>query len=119
MKRWRKVVPGLLVLSLSFIPISMASAENLEKDVKFLEKVDAVGWYKVDGKNIIIGWKGLPDTFYGWNHRTAVKASLASLYEVNVWSVRHRQKNWAPGSGGQICVTTAKYGRLGKSNCKR
>jgi hypothetical protein len=119
MKRWKKIMSGLLVLGLYFIPISMVSAENLEKDVRFLKEVDAVSWYKVDGKDIIIGWKGLPDTFYGWNHRTAVKASLASLYEVNVWSVRHRQKNWLPGRGGHICVTTAKYGRFKKSNCTK
>jgi len=119
MKRWKRNMVGILVLGLWFIPASMVSAQSLEKGVKFLEDIDEVGWYKVAGQDIVIGWKGLPANFYGWNHRTAVKASLVSLYEVNVWSVRHRQKNWSPGTGGHICVTTAKFGRFRQSNCKK
>lgn len=117
MKRWKKIKVGFLGLALFFTSISMVFAQDMKEGVKFLDKVDKVSWYKIDGKDIIIGWKGVPDNFYGLNHRTAVKASMSNLYEVNVWSVRHRQKDWLPGKGGQICVTTAKFGRLGKSNC--
>jgi len=119
MKKWKKFGMGFLVLGLWVFPVSLLFAQSLETRVKFLEDIDNVDWYKVYEKNIIIGWRGLPDNFYGWNHRTAVKASLASLYEVKVWSVRHRQKSWLPGKGGHICVTTAKSCRFGKSNCKK
>ena len=119
MKALKKSLLVLIGLAILFTPASMASAHSVKEKVKFLEEVDHVDWYRVEGKNIIIGWRGLPDNFYGWNHRTAVKASLSSIYEVTVWSVRYRQKNWAPGRGGQICLTTAKFGRFGSSSCKK
>ena len=31
--------------------------------VKFLDEISEVEWYKVEGKNLIIGWKGIPKFF--------------------------------------------------------
>ncbi|MBT5470334.1 MAG: hypothetical protein HOK41_06990 [Nitrospina sp.] len=111
---------SLFVVLISLFFVSMAIAEKLEKRINFLDKVDKVDWYKVVGKkNVVIGWKGLPDNFYEWNQKAAINASKSSLYEVSVWSVRHRQKNWKPGQGGQICMTRAKYGRSDKTDCRK
>lgn len=119
MKTSKKTLASILLLVLWFVPTTALSAQSLDKDIRFLGDIKEVGWYLVDGKNIIIGWKGIPKSFYGWNHRTAVRASKLSLYEVSVWSVRHTRKGWSPGEGGQICVTTAERGRLRKTNCRK
>lgn len=120
MKKPRKIAIGVLILLLWFLPVlAGASQESLQDRIKFLDDIKNVAWYKIDGQNIIIGWKGLPDNFYDWNHKTAVKASKSSLYKVYVWSVRYSQKDWSPGKGGQLCITTAHMSRFGKSSCKR
>jgi len=118
MKRSKKITLGILVLALWFLPVSEGVAKSLEDGVRFLKQVENVEWYRVDGQNIIIGWRRVPDNFYDWNHKTAVNASKSSLYKVYVWSVRSRYKDWSPGEGGQFCITTAQMGRLGKSSCK-
>ena len=119
MKRSKKIIVSLLILALWFVPASMLAAQDLAKGVKFLDHVKKVEWYKSSGKHIIIGWKGLPDDFYQWNYKSTLNASKLSQYEVYVWAVRYHQKNWSPGEGGQICITTATRGRFGKTNCKK
>jgi hypothetical protein len=119
MKATKKTLTIIFLLVLWLVPTSALSVQNLEKGIRFLGDVEEVDWYLIDGKNIIIGWKGIPDSFYGWNHRTAVRASMLSLYKVSVWSVRHSNKEWHPGEGGQICITTAERGRLRKTSCRK
>ena len=119
MKRSKEVIAGLLVLALWFIPASALAAKKPQKGITFLDDVKKVEWYRVHGKHIIIGWKGLPEDFYHWNYKAALNASKATLYKVHVWSVRYSQKSWSPGEGGQICITTAHMGRFGKTNCKK
>ena len=119
MKRSIKVIVGILVLALWFIPTASLAGQDLIEGIKFLDDVKKVAWYKTDGKNIIVGWRGVPDDFYGWNYRTALRASKFSNYKVYVWAVRYHQKNWSPGEGGQICISTATRGRFGKTNCKK
>ncbi|MBC8287019.1 MAG: hypothetical protein H8E42_06040 [Nitrospinae bacterium] len=120
MKKSKKITAWVLVLAFWFFPVSLgASQKNLQNRIKFLDNIENVEWYRVEGQNVIIGWKGVPENFYSWNHKTAVKASKASLYEVYVWSVRYTQKDWSPGKGGQLCITTAQMSRFGKSSCKK
>ena len=109
---------SLLILALFFIPASTLASQSFSQGIRFLDDVKEVEWYMVKGKNIIIGWKGLPDSFYRWNYKAALNASKLSHYKVHVWAVRYNQKGWSPGEGGQICMTTAIRGRLGKSNCR-
>lgn len=117
MKRSIKVFVGIL-LAFWFIPASTLAGQKLIDGIEFLDNVNKVAWYKTDGKNIIVGWKGLPDNFYNWNYKTALHASKLSQYKIYVWAVRYHQKDWSPGEGGQICITTATRGRFGKTNCK-
>ena len=119
MKKTKMLWIGFHAVLVLLFFTNISNAENLEKRIRFLDKVDKVDWYKVVGKkNVVIGWKGLPNNFYEWNHRVAVKASKSALYEIHVWSVRHRQKDWKPGQGGQICMSTAKYGRFNSTDCR-
>ncbi len=119
MKFSKKIKVGAIFLTLWFLPVlAGASQESLGSRVKFLDTIESVAWYKIDDQNIIIGWRGVPDNFYAWNHKAAVKASKSSLYTVYVWSVRYSQKDWLPGKGGQLCITTAQMGRFKKSSCK-
>ncbi len=115
-----KTTITVLMLALWLLPFAAGAAQKtLVKRVQFLDNIPKVEWYKVEGRNIIIGWKGIPYNFYGLNYRAALDASKSTLYEVQVWSVRYPQKDWSPGDGGQVCITTAKMGRIGKSSCKK
>lgn len=118
MKNKTTVVVLMVVLWL-FPFTAVANQKGLAKRVQFLDEIQKVEWYKIEGRNIIIGWKGIPENFYGLNYKAALNASKSTLYEVHVWSVRYPQKNWSPGDGGQVCITTAKMGRFGKSSCKK
>jgi hypothetical protein len=119
MKNLKKVMLGFLILSLWLIPTSTLAAGKSYEGITFLDDVKKVEWYKIDGRHIIVGWKGLPDDFYQWNYKTAIKASKLSRQKVHVWSVRYNQKLWSPGEGGQICITTATWGRFEKTNCRK
>lgn len=115
-----KTVLFVLMLTLWLFPVlALANQKALAKRVQFLDNIQKVEWYKIDGRNIIIGWKGFPDNFYGLNYRAALNASKSTLYKVYVWSVRYPQKDWSSGDGGQVCITTAKMGRFEKSSCKK
>jgi hypothetical protein len=119
MKLSVKTIVFVLILALVLIPVSAIAARNVSKGISFLNDVQRVAWYKVEGKHIVIGWKGIPDDFYGLNHKAAVRASKLNKKQVHVWAVRHHQRDWSPGEGGQICVTTALRGRLDKTNCRK
>jgi hypothetical protein len=115
-----KTTVAVLMLALWLLPVTAGAIQkSLVKRVQFLDSIQKVEWYKIEGRNIIIGWKGIPKNFYGLNYRAALDASKSTLYEVQVWSVRYPQKDWSPGDGGQVCITTAKRGRIGKSSCKK
>lgn len=119
MKTSIKIILGLLILTFWFIPTSVLASQKAHGGIEFLNDVENVGWYKVNGEHIIIGWKGLPDNFYGWNYKAALKASKFSRNKIHVWAVRNNQKDWSPGYGGQICITTATKGRFEKTNCRK
>ena len=120
MKVSKKVRMGIPLLLFLLFPISAYSAQDVSEKLGFMEGVKEVDWYKViDSRNIVLGWKVIPDTFYGWNHKAAISASKLSFHEVKVWSVRFSNKSWRPGEGGQICYTLAKKGRVKKTNCRR
>lgn len=70
-------------------------------------------------KKIIVSLLILALWFVPASMLAALNASKLSQYEVYVWAVRYHQKNWSPGEGGQICITTATRGRFGKTNCKK
>ena len=58
MNRSKKITLGILVLALWFLPVlAGADQKSLTDEIKFLDGIKNVGWYKVDGQNIIIGWK--------------------------------------------------------------
>ncbi len=110
----------LLSLSLSTTAYSTSLEKNLIKGVKFLDDVSEVEWYKVEGKSVIIGWKGLPKFFPHTNRKAAIRGSISTGREVHVWSVRSTAKNWSVGSGkSYICFVSAINGRVKNGNCKR
>ena len=88
--------------------------------VKFLDTISEVEWYRVEGTNLIIGWKGIPKFFPHMNRKAAMRGNIATHREVRVWAVRHTQKNWHVGSGkSYICFVSAINGRVKNGNCKR
>lgn len=88
--------------------------------VKFLDTISEVEWYRVEGRSLIIGWKGIPKFFPHTNRKAAMRANIATSREVHVWAVRHTQKNWHVGSGkSYICFVSANNGRVKAGTCNR
>jgi hypothetical protein len=120
MKKSQLILAGLLLLALGLIPTSALAAQNLKSGIHFLNDVSKVDWYKIDGRHIIIGWKGsLSEDFYSLNTRTAQNASRFILNRVYVWAVPSHKKDWEPGEGGHICITTAAKSGSIKTNCRK
>ena len=120
MKKSLLIRAGLLFLILWLIPTSALASQSLKSGIHFLNDVKKVDWYKIDGRHIIIGWKGnLSDDFYSLNNRTAQNASRFILNRVYVWTVPSHKKGWVPDEGGQICISTAAKGGSVKTNCRK
>ena len=84
---------AILILSTFFTSAHANSLENALIDgVKFLDDVPEVEWYRVDGRSLIIGWRGIPQFFPHTNRRAATRATISTGREVHVWAVRHNQK---------------------------
>ena len=111
-----------LILALNITSPAQSSSfkNNIIKGVKFLDDTEEVEWYRVEGKSLIIGWKGIPKDLQHTNRRAAIRGSLATGREVHVWAVRHTQKKWRVGSGkSYICFVSAINGRVKNGDCKR
>lgn len=106
-----------LSMSLNFAHANALESALIE-GVKFLDDVPGVEWYRVDGRTLIIGWKGIPQFFPHTNRKAARRAALATGKEVHIWAVRHNQKKWSVGSGASsICSVSAKNGLIKSDNC--
>ena len=112
---------AILILSTFFTSAHANSLENTLIDgVKFLDDVSEAEWYRVDGRSLIIGWRGIPQFFPHTNRRAATRATISTGREVHVWAVRHNQKKWTVGGGeSHICSVTAKNGRVKTDTCPR
>jgi hypothetical protein len=111
-----------LILALNVASPAQSSSfkNNIIKGVNFLDDIEEVGWYRVDGKSLIIGWKGVPNNLQHTNRRAAIRGNIATGREVHVWAVRHTQKKWKVGSGkSYICFVSAINGKVKNGNCKR
>jgi len=110
----------ILALIISVPAQSSTFKKNIIEGVKFLDSISEVEWYKVEGKSLIIGWKGIPKFFPHHNRKAAVRANIATSQEVRVWAVRHTQKSWHVGSGkSYICFVSANNGRIKNGTCNR
>lgn len=108
-----------LVFSLSLPTASHATAleKKLKKSIKYLDKIPAIKWVKVKRNSVVLGWKGFPDQFNLINTEAALKGTQATGRTVNVWSVRHTQKNWVTGTRPYLCKTTAQNGTVKDTSC--
>ncbi|MBL4664959.1 MAG: hypothetical protein JKY23_03250 [Nitrospinaceae bacterium] len=110
----------ILALNVASPALSSSFKSNMIKGVKFLDDVEEVEWYKVEGKSLIIGWKGVPKYLRHTNRKAAIRGNIATGREIHVWAVRHTQKKWQVGSGkSYICFVSAINGRVKTGNCKR
>jgi hypothetical protein len=110
-----------LFFVLSFNLPTPSHAKGLEKklkeSIKYLEKIPEVKWVKVKKNSVIVGWKGVPKKFNLINTEAALKATRATGRTVQVWSVRHTQKNWITGTRPYLCKTTARNGTVKDTSC--
>ena len=110
----------VLILNVASPAQSAVFKKNIIKGAKFLDDIDEVEWYRVEGKSLIIGWKGIPKFFPHTNRKAAMRGSIATGREIHVWAVRHTQKKWRVGSGrSYICFVSAINGRVKSGNCRR
>ena len=93
--------------------------ESMLDGVKFLDDIHEVEWYRIDGRNLIIGWKRIPNLFTHTNRRAAIRAAIATGGNVHVWAVRYGEKKWKVGSGrSYICsIAVNNIGQVKKDTC--
>ena len=109
-----------IALTISFNAQASSLKENMIEGIKFLDTVEEVDWYRVEGRSLIIGWKRIPKFFPHTIRKAARPANIATSRKVRVWAVRHTQKNWHVGSGkSYICFVTAINGKVTQGNCDR
>ena len=108
-----------LILSTLFTLAHASSLENsLIEGVKFLDDAPKVEWYRVDGRSLIVGWRGIPQFFPHTNRRAATRATISTGREIHVWAVPHNQKKCTVGGGeSHICSVSAKNGRVKTDTC--
>ncbi len=116
------VKSSLITSIFFFLTINFAHANAIEsafiEGVKFLDDIPEVEWYRVDGRTLIIGWKGIPQFFPHTNRKAARRGALATGKEVHVWAVRHNQRKWSVGGGApSICSVSAKNGKVKSDTC--
>ena len=112
----------LLVSLIVWSSPSFVQANSLENamisGVKFSDDIPEVGWYRVKGQSLIIGWKVIPQAFSIINRRAAIRSAITTGREVHIWAVRHNQKKWRVGSGEpHICSVLARNGRVKTDTC--
>jgi hypothetical protein len=115
-----KSILFITLFTLSSLSFAHATAlkDSMIKGVKFLDDVSEVEWYRVEGRSVIIGWKGVPQFFTRLNRRAATRATISTGREISVWAVRHNQKKWKIGGGEpHICFVIAKNGRVKTDTC--
>ena len=116
--------PILLAILILLTSLTFSHANSLEKamieGVKFLDDAPKVERYRVDGRSLNIGWRGIPQFFPHTNRRAAMRATISTGREIHVWAVPHNQKKWTVGGGeSHICSVTAKNGRVKTDTCPR
>ena len=86
-----------LILALNITSPAQSSSfkNNITKGVKFLDDTEEVEWYRVEGKSLIIGWKGVPKYLPHTNRRAAIRGSLATgreKYTFEPYSIRRKNR---------------------------
>jgi hypothetical protein len=111
-------IASLILLTSFTFAHATAFEDAVIEGVKFLDDIPDVEWYRVEGKSLIIGWKGVPQVFARINRRAATRATISTGREIRVWAVRHKQKKWRVGGGApHICFVIAKNGRVKTDTC--
>ena len=83
----------MLALNVASPAQSSSFKNNLIRGVKFLDDIEKIEWYRVEGKNLLIGWKGVPKYIQHTNRKPGIWVRIASGLDVDIWTVRHAQKN--------------------------
>ncbi|MDC0946289.1 hypothetical protein OAS18_02055 [Nitrospinaceae bacterium] len=88
-----------LILALNITSPAQSSSfkKNIIKGVKFLDDTEEVEWYRVEGKSLIIIWKGLPKYLQHTNRRATIYGSLATgreKYTFGPYAMRRKNRRW-------------------------
>jgi hypothetical protein len=86
-----------LMLALNVVSTAQSSSfqNNLIRGVKSLDDIEEIEWYRVEGKNLLIGWKGVPKYLQHTNCRAGILGSIATGHELHIWAVRHTHEKMA------------------------
>ena len=86
-----------LILALNITSPAQSSSfkKNIIKEVKFLDDTE-----EVEGKSLIIIWKGLPKYLQHTNRRRTIYGSLATgreKYTFGPYAIRRKNRRWEVG----------------------
>ena len=84
----------------------------LKEKLNYLNDMEAVSWWEVDGNDVFINFH---DLSFNWKAAIRMAATLgnrATDFGVHVWALNGKQRGWRPGDGGYLENVTARYGKL-------
>ena len=84
----------------------------LKETLKYLDDMEAVSWWEVDGNDVYINFNDISFNYKVAIRMAATLGNRATDFGVHVWALNGKQRGWRPGDGGYLDNVTARYGKL-------
>jgi len=91
---------------------SSSQLNIIEQELQYLNDIEEIAWYEVDGNDIYIGFNRRPNDISFILRGAALRANKVTNFGVHVWGVNANQKGWRPGDGPYYEEVTARYGEI-------
>jgi hypothetical protein len=100
------------------VPPGNTREQVLKERLSYLDEVSEISWVEIDGNNVYIGFRSIPEDYDMIVRAAAFHGNNAIDFGVHVWAIDAKYTGWRPGQGKPfICEATARYGRVQDSNC--
>ena len=85
---------------------------TLNETLKYLNDMEAVSWWEVDGNDVYINFNDISFNYKAAIRMAATLGNRATDFGVHVWALNGKQRGWRPGDSGYLDNVTARYGKL-------
>jgi len=91
---------------------SLSQQQIITNELKYLNDIEEIGWYEVDGNTVYVGFNIRPTDISLILKGAALRANNAINFGVHVWAVKANQKGWRPGDSSYYEEVTARHGKI-------
>lgn len=91
---------------------SLSQQQIISNELKYLNDIEEISWYEVDGNTVYIGFKTRPSDISMILRGAALRANNAINFGAHVWGIKASNKGWRPGDGPYYEAVTARYGKI-------